>query len=159
MARPKSTPTKTDAGAAPDGAELNANAGAPPDGADLNANAGAPPDGAGDPGAPPPPVEAPPEASPDVDILAIFAAFSPEALQDEKAIEATLPDGDSFELAFEPKGWRRALGGFDIYGLERSRPVLYGAPLTVNRRELVLAIKSVCKPGDVELEDLRVIRL
>ena len=66
-----------------------------------------------------------------------------------------LPKGAGFIARFSPvEPWKIGLQGFSIHGLERSLHVTRQADVILNRKQAVAMVKTLLKPGDVELEDV-----
>ena len=68
----------------------------------------------------------------------------------------TLPKGGRFIARFAPvERWKIGLQGFNIHGLERSLQVTRHADVYLSRAQAIKMIKTLLKPGDAELEDVR----
>lgn len=66
-----------------------------------------------------------------------------------------LPAGDFFEVTFSPvERWKIGLRGFEIHGLDRSKTIGRNSGQEISRIECIAMIKTLLKPGDIELEDV-----
>lgn len=97
-----------------------------------------------------------------IDLEKLFKEKELKDGEERKAIDELfdydkkLPAGVLFGARFDPvENWKIGLQGFNIHGLERSKTVTTAGDVALTRNETICMIKTLLKPGDADLGDVK----